>query len=93
MEKLTLISVTGGTTQCVEGLLIDITVEANMLGCGETDITATVEMDIYMYTNGSLSLTGYVYNPPRGGGAIRPTAFAPGFLALLLFLAGLGLVV
>ena len=93
VEKLTLISVTGGTTQCVEGLLIDITVEANVLGCGDTDITATVEMDIYMYTNGSLSLTGYVYNPPQGGGAIRPTAFAPGFLALLLFLAGLGLVV
>lgn len=66
-------SIINVTDQTVTGNMIEVTVLANVQGCSRNVNPVTIELEVYIDTDGDFSLTEYDYTLNRSKATVMPT--------------------
>ena len=80
--NITLRSISDATTQIVSGAIVNLTVSANLVGCEAGTASVTIEMFVFIDTDGNFTLSTYEFsrNSPDG-------ACIVGYSPIMIFIA------
>ena len=80
--NITLHSISDATTQIVSGAIVNLTVSANLVGCEAGTASVTIEMVVFIDTDGNFTLSGYEFSRNSPGGAS-----IVGYSPIMIFIA------
>ena len=82
--NITLRSISDATTQIVSGAIVNLTMSANLVGCEAGAAFVTIELLVFIDTDGNFTLSGYEFsrNSPDGASIV-------GYSPIMIFIASL----